>query len=88
MTKPRSILSVRLDPALDAALERYCDQTGFTRSHVVQQGLASYLVVQAGPTLGSLAEAVLPPIPKGPGRRSRSSRQERFRDYVREKRRR
>lgn len=41
--------------------------------------------VQTGPTLGSLAEAVLPPLPKGAGRKLR---QERFRDYVREKRRR
>jgi hypothetical protein len=88
MTNPRSLLSVRLEPELAAALDRYCAQTGHTRSHVVQQGLASYLVEQVGPTLGTLAEAVLPAIPKGPVRQRRGSRQERFRDYVREKRRR
>ena len=88
MTKPRSLLSVRLDPALAEALDRYCAQTGATRSHAVQQGIAQYLVVQTGPTLGSLAEAVLPAAPKRASRAARPSRQKRFRDYVREKRRR
>lgn len=88
MTKARSVLSVRLETALEEALDRYCEQTGATRSHVVQQGLASYLAAQTGPTLGSLAEAVLPPLPKRAGSGPRSSRQERFREYVREKRRR
>ena len=87
MTKARPLLSVRLDPALAEALDRHCGQTGLTRSHVVQQGVAQYLVHQTGPTLGSLAEAVLPPAPKRP-RSARPSRQRRFRDYVREKRRR
>jgi ribbon-helix-helix CopG family protein len=85
MTKHRAPLSVRLDPALAEALDRHCEQTGLTRSHVVQQGVAQYLVVQTGPTLGGLAEAILPAAPK---RAARSSRQRRFRDYVREKRRR
>lgn len=88
MTKPRSLLSVRLDPALSEALDRHCEATGATRSHVVQQGIAQYLVVQTGPTLGSLAEAVLPSIPKQAARGARPTRQRRFRDYVREKRRR
>jgi hypothetical protein len=88
MTKPRAPLSVRLDPALTEALDRHCEQTGLTRSHIVQQGVAQYLVVQTGPTLGSLAEAILPPTPKRPARAARPSRQRRFRDYVREKRRR
>jgi len=88
MTKPRSLLSVRLDPALAEALDRHCEETGATRSQVVQQGVAQYLVVQAGPTLGSLAEAVLPAVPKQAARAARPSRQKRFRDYVREKRRR
>jgi len=96
MTKTGTMISVRLDPALAAALERHCAQTGATRSRVVQQSMAQYLVAQSGPTLGQLAEAVLPPLPK---RRSRpspsaartspaapSSRQQRFRDYVRDKR--
>ena len=88
MTKHRAPLSVRLDPALAEALDRHCAQTGFTRSHVVQQGVAQYLVVQTGPTLGGLAEAILPAAPKLAARTARPSRQRRFRDYVREKRRR
>jgi hypothetical protein len=88
MTKARAILSVRLDPALAAALDRHCEQTGLSRTHVAQQGIAQYLVEQTGPTLGSLAEAVLPPAPKRAARTARPSRQRRFRDYVREKRRR
>jgi len=89
------MVSVRLDPALAAALERHCAQTGATRSRVVQQSMAQYFVTRSGPTLGELAEALLPPLAK---RRSRSarpspraarpSRQQRFRDYVRDKRRR
>ena len=88
MTKPRSLLSVRLDPALAEALDRHCEETGMSRSHVVQQGVAQYLVDQTGPTLGSLAEAVLPAAPKRAPSGVRVSRQRRFRDYVREKRRR
>ena len=98
MTKTGTMVSVRLDPALAAALERHCAQTGATRSRVVQQSMAQYLVAQSGPTLGQLAEALLPPLPKRaagsarpsprPSRAapSTSSRQQRFRDYVRDKR--
>lgn len=88
MTSARQLLSVRLDPALAAALERHCAQTGETRSEVVKQSVAQYLVVQSGPTLGSLAEALLPPVPKHAARPARAPRQKRFRDYVHEKRRR
>lgn len=94
MTKGRTLLSVRLDPALAAALDRHCAQTGATRSRVVQLSMAQYLVTQSGPTLGGLAEALLPPVPprEAPrarrGRAARPSRQQRFRNYVREKRRR
>lgn len=88
MTKARSLLSVRLDSELAEKLERYCAQTGATRSQVVQQSMAQYLVAQSGPTLSSLAEALLPPVPQRAPRRTRASRQKRFRDYVREKRRR
>ena len=87
------MVSVRLDPALAAALERHCAQTGATRSRVVQQSMAQYLVAQSGPTLGQLAEALLPPLPNRrspsaarPSRASPSPRQQRFRDYVRDKR--
>ena len=88
MTKANPPLSVRLDAALAQALDRHCAQGGKTRSRVVQQGLAQYLAVQSGPTLGELAEAVLPPLPARPAARARASRQKRYRDYVREKRRR
>lgn len=89
MTKTLPPLSVRLDPALAQALERHCAQTGETRSQVVQQSVAQYLVVQSGPTLASLAEAVLPPLAgAAPARGTRAPRQKRYRDYVREKRRR
>jgi hypothetical protein len=93
MTKTGTMVSVRLDAALAAALERHCAQTGATRSRVVQQSMAQYLVAQSGPTLGQLAEALLPPLPKRRSRTARLSpsaarpaRQQRFRDYVRDKR--
>jgi len=89
MTHTRPPLSIRLDPALAEALERHCAQTGETRSRVVQQSVAQYLVVQSGPTLGGLAEAVLPSVAAARSApKARSPRQKRFRDYVREKRRR
>ncbi len=92
MTKVGTVLSVRLDPALATALDRHCAQTGATRSLVVQQSMAQYLATQSGPTLGELAEALLPAIRRG-ATRSRDSaprpaRQQRFRDRVHEKRRR
>jgi hypothetical protein len=83
-----TLLSVRLDPALAEALDRHCAQTGATRSRVVQESVAQYLVSQTGPTLGSLADAVLPPAPARPVRRARAARQKRFRDYARAKHRR
>jgi predicted DNA-binding protein len=88
MTTARTLLSVRLDPELADALDRHCAQTGATRSLVVQQSVAQYLVTQSGPTLATLAEAVLPSAPARAARKARPPRQRRFRDYVREKRRR
>jgi hypothetical protein len=88
MTTSRTLLSVRLDPDLADALDRHCAQTGATRSLVVQESVAQYLVTQTGPTLAGLAEAVLPSAPAAVARKARRSRQRRFRDYVREKRRR
>ncbi len=42
-------LTVRLDVALEAALDRYCTERGVTRTLVVQESLAAYLVQgQAG----------------------------------------
>jgi hypothetical protein len=80
------MLSVRLDKDLAEALQRHCEQTGASRSRVVKQSVAQYLVAQTGPTLSALAEAVLP-APR-PAQARRVPRQKRFRDYVREKRRR
>ena len=37
-------LTVRLDAALEAALERHCAEQGLTKSVVVQQSLAGYLI--------------------------------------------
>lgn len=88
MTRLRHSLSVRLDARLADALERHCEQTGASRSHVVKQSVAQYLVSQTGPTLGSLAEAILPPARRRRALTARPSRQQRYRDYVREKRRR
>ena len=79
---------MRLDAALAEALARHCAQTGATRSEIVKQSVAQYIVEQAGPTLGSLAEALLPPPRARAPRATRTPRQKRFRDYVREKRRR
>lgn len=84
----RRMLSVRLDPALSDALERHCARTGASRSEVVKQGVAQYIVEHAGPTLSSLAESLLPPAPGRTARVAQARRQKRYRDYVREKRRR
>jgi predicted transcriptional regulator len=43
-------LTVRLNPDLDAALERYCAEQGVTKSLVVQQSLAAYLPAVGRPT--------------------------------------
>ena len=88
MTKLRPPLSVRLDAKLADALSRHCEQSGQTRSQVVQESIAQYLVGRTVPTLGSLAEEILPPVPVRASHRRPPSRQKRFREYVREKRRR
>jgi predicted DNA-binding protein len=90
MTKAKTLLSVRLDPTLAESLDRYCASTGHTRSTVVQEGVAEYLVSRSGPTLHSLAEAVLPPLPKTESSKNpkRPTRQQRFRAYARAKHRR
>jgi len=51
--------------------------------------MAQYLIAHSGPTLGELAEALLPSLAKRPARPRRTTapaRQQRFRDYVRDKR--
>ncbi|ODU10844.1 MAG: hypothetical protein ABS84_02435 [Rubrivivax sp. SCN 71-131] len=40
-------LTVRLDAALDAALQRHCEHRGVTKSLVVQESLAAYLLEAA-----------------------------------------
>jgi Ribbon-helix-helix protein, copG family len=87
MTASRHPLSVRLDPELAEALERHCAQAGASRSDVVKQSIAQYLLARTGPTLSSLAEAILPPAGRAP-HAARAPRQKRFQAYVREKRRR
>ena len=37
-------LTVRLDSAVESALERYCAERGVTKSLVVQESLAVYLL--------------------------------------------
>ena len=39
-------LTVRLDEALEAALDRHCAETGSTKSRVVQESLADYLMAR------------------------------------------
>jgi len=84
---PDGVFVIHYQPTYDKSQhERHCAQTGATRSRVVQQSMAQYLVAQSGPTLGELAEALLPPVAKRRARAARPSRQQRFRDYVRDKR--
>lgn len=58
------MLSVRLPPAVEQDLGAYCAKQGLTKSHVVQEALAHYLVtakakevpaLQAEPDLSFLA---------------------------------
>ena len=45
---PGMTLTVRLDDALEGALARYCTEHGVSKSLVVQESLAVYLVDRAG----------------------------------------
>lgn len=47
-------LTVRLDDTLESALERYCTDRGMTKSLVVQESLAAYLL-PGSPRAGKLA---------------------------------
>lgn len=49
-------LTVRLDETLAAALERYCAEAGVTKSLVVQQSLAAYMLASQ-PRAGKAADA-------------------------------
>ena len=50
-------LTVRLDPATASALERHCARRGVTKSSVVQESLAIYLLASAVPQVGGIVKA-------------------------------
>jgi hypothetical protein len=50
-------LTVRLPEPLDHALEDYCAAHGLTKSHVVQESLARYLVGQGDASAASAGKA-------------------------------
>ena len=54
-------LTVRLGSALESALQRHCEALGVTKSHVVQESLAAYLLT-AAPTgaAGSSGQPTMP----------------------------
>jgi len=57
-------LTVRLDPAVESALERYCAERGVTKSLVVQECLAGYLLAdQAKAANVRRSSAAKPPAP-------------------------
>ena len=67
-------LTVRLGSALDAALERYCSEHAVTKSLVVQESLATYLVQ---------APAAAPARGKGAGAAARSAPSPAYRAFER-----
>ena len=56
-------LTVRLDPTLATALDRYCADTGTTKSHVVQESVAAYLLSAKQPPTPHGAHDVARPSP-------------------------
>jgi predicted transcriptional regulator len=48
-------LTVRLDSAIESALDRYCAERGVTKSLVVQESLAAYLLDAASAKASSAA---------------------------------
>jgi hypothetical protein len=57
-------LTVRLDHTLESALERYCTDRGVTKSLVVQESLAVYLLAQKPqPSESSATERSVPANP-------------------------
>ena len=56
-------LTVRLDPTLATALDRYCTATGTTKSHVVQESVAAFLVSASGRAAPRSAQTAAPPSP-------------------------
>ena len=59
-------LTVRLDPALAAALERHCAERGATKSLVVQESLAAYLLAHPGVVAGPARAGASPPAATPP----------------------
>lgn len=54
-------LTVRLDATLATALDRYCADTGTSKSHVVQESLAAYLIgASRSDSTGGTQDAGLP----------------------------
>ena len=78
-------LSVRLDKELESRINEYCRQTGASKSHVVQQGVAEYLDAHALPTLHDMGKGLFAAGGDSRGDAS-ETRAKRYRDYVRAKR--
>ncbi len=57
-------LTVRLDSSLEAELDRYCTERGLTRSRVMRDSLAAYLVA-GGRASAAMPATLLPPLPGG-----------------------
>ena len=58
-------LTVRLDTAVESALERYCAERGVTKSLVVQECLAGYLLAfqaQGARAAAAVPDAAEPPV--------------------------
>jgi len=78
-------ISVRLGEGLESRINEYCRQTGASKSHVVQQGVADYLDAHALPTLHDLGKDLFPAGGNSRGDAS-ESHAKRYREYVRAKR--
>jgi hypothetical protein len=57
-------LTVRLDNTLESALERYCTERGVSKSRVVQESLASYLVTRQAQVARASGDASARPLAK------------------------
>jgi hypothetical protein len=53
-------LTVRLDSTLEGALERYCTERGVTKTLVVQECLASYLLAARSPSTDNTSKDAKP----------------------------
>ena len=53
-------LTVRLDPALESALDRHCADRGVSKSLVVQESLAVYLLAGQQPAAQARTQAQAP----------------------------